>query len=100
MLLRRVFIRCLSIGAANAQYSSLDLIELQRRSQESEAKREAMEAAHQAALRLERQQKAYWSLLDAMCRYEPFVGNPHLTDARLEKRYRDALKSAINSLKD
>lgn len=83
-----------------AQYSTLDILRLQLDSAEAQRKREAEEAALRDAIRLREQQRAFWHLQDSMCRFEPFVGNPHPTDAKAVKQYRDALKRALNSLKD
>lgn len=83
-----------------SQYSSLDLLRLQMESEESERRRRAEDAAAQVAIRLREQQRAMWNLQDAICRFEPFAGNPDRTDAKAVKAYRDALKRAINSLKD
>ena len=82
------------------QYSTLDWLHLERRSAEAQAQREAREEANRQALRLREQERAFWALEAAMCRVEPYIGNPQITNLKVIKQYHGALKRALNSLKD
>lgn len=83
-----------------AQYSSLDLIRLRRQSDEAQREREALEEADRQATRWREQKEALRNLTEAIETAKPFITNPHITNAKALKQYRDALRRALNSLKD
>jgi hypothetical protein len=73
---------------------------LERESQHHAEQRAKLDAANRAAIAFRERQRAFWHLSDTLCRVEPAITDPDITDAKLLKAYRSALKRALNSLKD